>query len=169
MDAPLLNAGRALDAAMQLLPPEMKSDRSRVLLLAIGRQESRLIERRQIVAGRPTGPAVGLLQMEEGGGIKGVLEHRATQLHADKVCEARGVAPLRHSVWEAMQRDDILSFAFGRLLLWTDVPPLPSLGDTEKNWQVYLRVWRPGAFKWDPDGLRKKWDASYAYAMQVLE
>lgn len=115
------------------------------------------------------GPASGLLQMEEGGGVRGVLNHRATQLHADAVCRALGVAPTCHSVWEAMQRDDILSFAFGRLLLWTDVPPLPSLGDTEGNWQVYLRVWRPGAFKWDPDGLRKKWDASYAYALQVLE
>lgn len=169
MDAPLLNATRALDTALTLLPPEMTSDRARVLLLAIGLQESRLIYRRQIVGGRPVGPASGLLQMEEGGGVEDVLNHRATQLHADKVCEARGVAPIARSVRQAMERDDILTFAFGRLLLWSDVPPLPGLGDTEGNWKVYLRVWRPGAYQRDPDGLRAKWSGNYEAAMQVVQ
>lgn len=166
MDRLLLDALRALNSALELLPPEMTSRLARVQLIAIGLQESRLAERRQIVSGRPVGPAAGLLQFEEGGGVKGVLNHRTTQLHAQALCAARGVAPDRHEVWQALARDDILAFGFGRLLLWTDPAPLPD--DPEGAWQYYLRTWRPGAAERQYDVLRAKWSLNYLKAQQGM-
>ena len=70
----------AVEPAMALLPPHMASDKVRVMMLAIGLQESRLTHRAQIVFtdakvngadGRTRrekikGPARGLWQFERG-------------------------------------------------------------------------------------------------------
>lgn len=140
------DALKAIDCALCVLPEKMNSPEARVMLIAIGMQESRLIHRRQLVGSppRPTGPATGLWQFERGGGVVGVLQHRASRDHARTLCAARGVEPVSQSVWQALQHDDVLAAGFARLLLWTDPFSLPKLGDINGAWDLYMRVWRPG-------------------------
>jgi hypothetical protein len=129
---------RGLDPALALLPYRMDSLAARILLLTIGLQESRLEHRRQL----GNGPARGLLQFEQGGGVKGVMTHHASKDYARKLCDARGVAFKARSVWARLETDDVLAFGFGRLLLWTHPKPLPA--NEADAWDYYLWLWRPG-------------------------
>lgn len=133
--------------AAGLLPCRMKDPRADVLLLAIGLQESRLVYRDQLEAGgrdtRP-GPAMGLWQFERGGGVAGVLDHRATEHYARALCRDRGVDPVPDAVWRRLEEDDVLAAGFARLLLWTLPQALPALGDWAGAWEQYLDAWRPG-------------------------
>lgn len=144
----------AVEPALGLLPGQMDSDRARLMLLAIGLQESRFQHRRQI-----GGPARGFWQFEREGGVQGVLRHPATSRLAGTVCSLRGVAPVPDAVYRRLEYDDVLAAAFARLLLWTDPQPLPALGDVAAAWQYYLRTWRPGR----PH--RETWDGLYAQAL----
>ncbi|MNL86831.1 hypothetical protein D3C87_2157110 [compost metagenome] len=38
----------------------------------------------------------------------------------------------------------MLAAGVARLLLWTDPKTLPSIGDVDAAWALYLRTWRPG-------------------------
>jgi hypothetical protein len=135
-----------LSQALDLLPRSMDSERARVLLLAIGLQESKLIHRRQLVGNppRPVGPATGLWQFERGGGCAGVLTHEASKDLMRWVCRVRKVKPTPHDLWTALQTDDVLAAAAARLLLWTDPKTLPSVADAGAAWETYIRTWRPG-------------------------
>jgi hypothetical protein len=137
---------QSLSAALALLPDRMDSVQARMMLLAIGLQESRLTHRYQISPGATggKGPARGLLQFEQGGGVQGVMRHAATKEHAEQICAARGVEWNQLTIWRALEHDDVLAFAFGRLLLWSDPKPLPPLADVWAAWDLYLRTWRPG-------------------------
>ncbi|MFB8829040.1 hypothetical protein ACE0DR_05925 [Azotobacter sp. CWF10] len=148
----------AIAPALALLPARMNSPRAEVLLLAIGLQESGLTHRQQI-----DGPARGLWQFEQGGGVRGVLQHPLSRPHALTICDARGVFPAAPAVYAALEHDDILAAAFARLLLWTDPAPLPAVGEVGAAWDLYLRTWRPGK----PH--RNRWDSCYAQAMDALE
>lgn len=117
-------------------------DRARVMLLAIAGQESAVRERRQ----RPVAHAMGLWQFERGGGVAGVLTHRATMARAGAVCAARRVEPTASAVHAALERDDVLASAFARLLLWSDPRPLPGMAEELEAWRCYVRIWRPGAY-----------------------
>lgn len=139
------------------LPGWMLTRRSRVMLLAIGLQESRFEHRRQI-----GGPARGFWQFEQGGGVKGVLSHPASRDKAEAVCKARGIAADRQTVYEELPLDDILACAFARLLLLTDPRPLPELHDAQGAWNYYIRNWRPGK----PH--RSTWDDLYAKARAAV-
>lgn len=140
-----------LTPALQLLPAKMDSVAARRMLLAIGLQESLLIYRRQI-----KGPARGLWQFEEGGGVLGVLRHPASADEAEHVCNLRMVKPAPRAVWMSLETDDILAACFARLLLWTDPQPLPDTADAA--WRYYLRTWRPG--KPHEHTWRRFWDES---------
>ena len=147
----------AIAPALALLPARMNSPQAEVMLLAIGLQESGMIHRRQI-----GGPARGIFQFEQGGGVAGVLRHPASASYARGVCAARKVNPEPGIVWVELEHDDILAAAFARLLLWTDPAPLPAVGEVAKSWDLYVRTWRPGK----PH--RNRWDACYAQAMDAL-
>ena len=147
----------AIAPALALLPARMTSPQAEALLLAIGLQESGLAHRRQI-----GGPAHGLWQFEQGGGVRGVLRHPLSRSHALAGCDARDIAPVPSAVYAALEHDDILAAAFARLLLWTDPAALPAVGEVGKAWDLYLRTWRPGK----PH--RSRWDACYAQAMDAL-
>src|SRR5690606_34041393 len=139
--------GQIMEPALDLLPARMGSIEARVMLLAIALQESGLAHRWQVVdLRRPAikGPARGLLQFERGGGVRGVLTHPASRDHAADVCLARGVVAAPQQVYDALDQDDILAVALGRLLLWTDPHRLPGVGDEPGAWALSLRVWRPG-------------------------
>lgn len=124
---------------MSILPPEMDTPKARVMLLAIGLQESRFEYRKQI-----HGPAKGFWQFEPFGGVRGVLVHPASAAHAEEVCKARNVPAMTKNVYDALQYDDILAACFARLLLWTDAAPLPPIGMVSSAWNCYARNWRPG-------------------------
>lgn len=131
--------GQIMEPALDLLPTRMGSIEARIMLLAIALQESELKYRRQV-----GGPARGLMQFEQGGGVKGVLSHPASRTYAAQVCAALGVDPSQQAVYAALDQNDTLAVCFGRLLLWTDPSTLPSINDVLGAWNLYQRVWRPG-------------------------
>lgn len=131
----------AIRPALRLLPAPMMSREALVMLFAIGLQESRMEWRRQ----HGNGPARGLLQFEQGGGVHGVMTHPASRTHAYTVLGALGHTDItEHAVWAALETDDVLAFAFGRLLLWTDAKALPKMDNPWAAWDCYIRNWRPG-------------------------
>lgn len=151
----------AIDPAMQLLPPKMNTPAAKVMMLAIGLQESRFQYRAQKVAGKPyeKGPARGFWQFERGGGVHGVMSHPATSELAKHVCEARDVPFDSVLVHAKLETDDILAAAFARLLLWADSKSLPLVNaDHDAAWDCYVRNWRPGK----PH--RDTWDEFHAQA-----
>ncbi len=146
-----------LPAAFSLLPPPMTSPEASALLLAIGLQESRFLERRQ----RGRGPARGFWMFEPAG-VAGVLEARHT---AQPVLEA--AASLRYpqllelqpaDVCALLEHNDVLAAVFARGLLWTSPAPLPGPREHEAAWRLYLALWRPGRPR------RESWDSLYAEA-----
>jgi hypothetical protein len=147
-----------IDTSMQLLPAEMDSSQARVMLLAIGLQESRFEHTHQI-----GGPAHGYWQFESGGGVKGVMTHPASEKHARSVCFDLGVPWARAQVFDAIEHDQVLACAFARLLLWTDPRALPDLGDPDGAWDCYIRNWRPG--KPHPD----TWPKFYQQALKFVQ
>lgn len=146
----------AIEPAAKLLP-HMDSPKARMMLLAIGLQESRFEHRRQI-----GGPARGFWQFEKNGGVRGVLGYKTTAVDAVKVCHACNVESRTREVYDQIEHDDILACCFARLLLWTDPMPLPMIGDVEGSWAYYERNWRPGK----PH--RHTWDALYQQAHNLL-
>lgn len=148
----------AIDQAMRLLPERMDTPAARVMLLAIGLQESGFKARRQMDGG----PARGYWQFERGGGVLGVMGHRAVQYLAQDVCRARGVEWSTGAVHDALEHDDVLAAAFARLLLWTDPKPLPAIGNPQEAWALYDRAWRPG--KPRPE----HWRANYTEAVRSV-
>lgn len=135
-----------VEPAFRELPARMASDEARVMLLAIGLQESRFRHRLQMPLrpGMPNGPARGFWQFEQGGGVKGVMGHRASSRLALESISSRNLRPNSPTVWAALATDDVLAAIFARLLLWTDPAPLPRIGDHEAAWDCYIRNWRPG-------------------------
>lgn len=153
-----------IDPALQLLPSRMDGPQARVMLLAIGLQESRFSYRFQIVKGRPgiKGPAKSFWQFEEPT-VGLVLRNPVTARHANMLCSHFGLASRQRDVHWAMEENDVLAAAMARLLLWADAKPLPDLGDVEGAWTMYAdRAWRPGK----PH--RHTWDAFYMQALEYV-
>lgn len=153
-----------IDGALALLPTQMDSPEARVMLHAIGWQESRFTHRFQVVAGEPgeKGPARGFWQFERGGGCAGVLRHRASRYWMHHLCTVRGCQPSPDALWRQIERDDVLAAGAARLLLFTDPKRLPALGDEAGAWGLYERVWRPGK----PH--RDTWAQAYRQALETL-
>ncbi len=146
-----------INAALAMLPKRMTSDQARIMLLAIGLQESRFEHRHQI-----GGPAHGFWQFESGGGVRGVMAHANTRKHAAELCVARQVPFIRSFVFDALEFDDMLAAGMARLLLWSDPWPMPANDDPQAGWDLYLRTWRPGK----PH--RQTWDAFYRQAVAAV-
>ena len=130
--------------ALSRLPARMDSPEARVLMLAIGLQESRMTDRRQL-----GGPARGLWQFEVGtpetrGGVEGVLLHPASSRYLVATCAACDLRPVAQVIHAQLEHDDVLAAIVARLLLWTDPAPLPAIDDAEGGGGYYLRPWRPG-------------------------
>ena len=132
---------------------------ARVLLLAIGMQETRFEERDQGDSAIE-GPALGFWQFEKPavadffarGTV--LLRSRAGMLMAD--LPATPIA-----AWHAIgQGADHLACILARDLLWRGVrSPLPALGDIDGAYAQYLKAWRPGK----PS--RDRWTTAYAQAI----
>lgn len=130
----------AITPAIELLGKRFDSLPARVLLLAIALQESGGTHRVQL----GNGPARGLWQFEQGGGVRGVLTHKASTGDAVRLCVDRKVTPQQAPAWEALATDDVLAAGFARLLLFTDPRPLPPMTNPQAGWDYYFRLWRPG-------------------------
>lgn len=160
----------AIDPAMELLPAQMDSIEARLMLLAIGLQESRFAHRFQVVSGKPgaKGPARGFWQFERGtrasrGGVWGVFLHPASRYWLSIVCAARGCDFDPMVIWQRVETDDVLAAAVARLLLFTDAAALPRIGERDQAWHLYARrTWRPG--KPHP----QTWPDFYEMAMCVV-
>ncbi len=148
----------AINPALKLLPDRMDSPKARVMLLAIGLQESRFQYRRQL----DDGPARSFWQFERGGGAKGVLRHSQSRDDMERICQVRNCPPTALNLWTRMEFDDVLAAAAARLLLWTDPYPLPNLNDPEGAWRLYFRVWRPGKPR------RSTWDGFHTQAVRFV-
>lgn len=153
----------AVVPALSLLPGKMDTPEARVMLLAIGMQESHLTYRRQM----PTGPARGLWQCEPGtrtsrGGIWGLYLFPTTKDALSALCSSRSVSYDPVSIYTAIETDDILAAGCARLLLFTDPKPLPDIGDVQGAWNLYARVWRPG--KPRPD----EWASNHTQAQEAV-
>lgn len=128
----------AIDPALTQLP-RMDSTNARIILLAIAYQESGAKHRKQV-----GGPARGYWQFEQGGGVRGVLNHSASKPYIQHMLGALDYSPdsSAASCYAAIEHNDILAAAFARLLLWTDPAPLPN--NAPDAWGLYMRTWRPG-------------------------
>lgn len=162
---------RGVDPALRLLPPKMDSPEARVLVLAIGLQESDFRDRRQLVTvergGRrvtvPEGPAKSFWQGEVTGGmVHYVPRHPATRELAAHLCQARQVPFEDVAMWNAIENDDVLAAGLARLLLYSDAAPLPALGKRKTAWAYYARNWRPGRPK------PEKWPLCYERALEFV-
>jgi hypothetical protein len=149
---------RVLDPMFNQLLPHFDSPEARVMLLAIGLQESKFLTRRQY----SDGPARGYWQAERGGSVLGVLTSSATRDYASSVCSLRNVAPYADAVWRKLEFDDLLAAAFARLTLWADPQSLPGLGRGGEAWDCYIRAWRPGR----PHKIT--WNGCYAQALEAV-
>lgn len=164
-----------VNQGLELLPPAMDTPAARVMLFAIGQQESKFKHRRQLVGSplQPIGPAKSYWQAEMGGGmVHGVRVHSATREYAARLYEARGVEDNDRSIWNAIENDNVLACALARLLLWSDPYRLPKADDVGGGWQTYLRTWRPGAYaRGTPTKqaeLRAEWSQAHAWARSFI-
>jgi hypothetical protein len=135
----------ALNAALALLPERMNTIEARVIVHAIGMQESKFATRVQFSpkAAGNRGPARGLHQFERGG-ITGLMKHPATKDHLVSLCAARQVDFHLDAIYSAIETDDILDAGLSRLNLWWDAAALPRMNQPWLGWELYLRTWRPG-------------------------
>lgn len=150
----------AIGPAFKLLPAKMDSDAARVMLLAIGLQESRFEFRFQKTSDPyRKGPARGFWQNERGGGVRGVMTSLATRQFAMDVCKAQGVPFDDTLVHARLEFDDVLAAAIARLILWADPRPLPGVdASDDETWGCYFRNWLPGHPR------RETWDEFHAQA-----
>ena len=85
-----------IDPALALLPASMDTPEARIMLLAIGLQESHFEHRRQLVGNPPgpSGPAKSLWQAEQGGGlVRGLRLHAVTSAAAARARFTSILAP----------------------------------------------------------------------------
>jgi hypothetical protein len=120
------------------------TDLARRELLAIALTEAgpKLDARYQNSPSPLPGPARSFWQMEQGGGVAGVLNHSASRTWARQACAELAVVADPAAIWRAIEGNDVLACCWARLLLWTDPAPLPTT--QQAGWDYYLRLWRPG-------------------------
>jgi hypothetical protein len=128
-----------------------------VLLLAIAGQESNLEHRFQV-----RGPARGYWQFERGGGLAGVMSHKASATIMRDALDELGIGTAYEAAWAALPYSELLQVTAARCLLWTDPAPLPEVGDEQEAWHYYLRNWRPGKPHCDV------WPTHYRAALQAV-
>lgn len=131
--------GPMYQASCALLPPQLDSPQAKAMLMAIAMQESRLDARRQI-----GGPARGFWQFELGG-INGVLKHKASAPYINAVLSRLDYDAQPQTSYTAIEHNDVLAFAYARLLLYTLPQPLPDSAEPDEGWEQYIGGWRPGA------------------------
>lgn len=142
----------AVAPALSLLGGKFDSPQARVMLMAIGHQESGFASRRQV-----GGPAHGFWQFELNG-VRAVLNNDAASAPASHLCQLLDYPYDADVIYHALADNDVLAAGFARLLLWSDPHPLPAVGAQSYAWDYYKRNWRPG--KPRPEHWAKSYDAA---------
>lgn len=145
-----------VNPALELLPARLCTNEARVLLLAIGGQESELKYRAQI-----RGPARGLWMFEKPG-VSEVMQ-KADPREVATLFDARGVHYAVDAAMAMMETDDIFAAGMARLLLACDPKPLPAIGAMGSAWAYYARDWKPGKPR------PKDWPANYRAAVKAVQ
>lgn len=148
--------GPIYKAVCALLPPKLDTVEAKAMMFAIPMQESRWDERRQI-----GGPARGFAQFEIGG-IRGVLNHKASKPLIRAVLDRLDYDYDPLTSFTAIEHNDVLALAYMRCLLWTLPDPLPARGESDEAWRQYIEAWRPGRPR------RSTWDAFYKQAWDLV-
>lgn len=121
-----------------LIADRFVSVEARILLLAIGLQESEFKHRKQI-----GGPAHSFWQ-EEPNGIRAVMHNEITKPYLQCVCAAMGIEFNLDEIYHEVVHNDELACVVARLILYADPHKLPEVGDQDGAWACYLFNWRPG-------------------------
>lgn len=150
--------------AAQFWRPTWNTPESRAILVAISGQEAGFTAVAQVLSGGGKGPARGLWQFERAGGVRGVLTHRVSKPHIERICATLGYKVDERTLWQALERDDVLACCFARLLLLTDPNPLPPAiqASYSRAWSIYNSNWRPG--KPHPN----RWPNNWAIALATI-
>lgn len=143
--------------ALQLLPAQMTSSEAKVIILAIGLQETHFRSRQQY----NDGPATGFFQFELGG-VREVLQNRRTSQIIQDVCSQLDVDCTDIAIHEALKTNDVLTVVMARLLLWCDPHAMPAMDDVEGSWNSYIYEWMPGKPR------RLDWTANHALALKTV-
>lgn len=150
---------KIIKPGLEFVPAKLRGISGQYMILSIFQQESGLKYRLQ----QPNGPAKGLGQFERGGGVRGVMNHHASQDMAQAACRSLDIPWDEKTIYGALEFNDYLAVVFARLLLWTDPSPMPGTQDPEYAWQYYKRNWRPG----QPH--RETWNAYFARAVKAVQ
>jgi hypothetical protein len=146
--------------ALPLIGGPAPSLSARRVLLAVAIQESGLRYRAQRLANGKAGQARGWWQFESGGGVAGVMAHKACKDWVRRLCDYHEVTWEREAVWRALEGHDALAVGLARALLQTDPYPIPMA--QEGAWTCYAhRLWRPGKPHW------QTWPAAWETASSV--
>ncbi|MBO1856818.1 hypothetical protein J4G52_25090 [Burkholderia cenocepacia] len=127
-----------LEPALAVLPTRFDTPQARVMLLAIGLQESGFMREDQV-----GGPARSYWQFEING-VKAVMSFAGTAALSQLVARHAGIQFDAHVIYSALDHNDQLACQFARLLLWSAPGPLPALGASDAAWALYQSCWRPG-------------------------
>lgn len=144
--------------ALATLPQAMDSPEARLLLLAIGAQESGYRARQQV-----GGPARGFWQFEINGVLAVMHNTRTAGLMFDW-CRENDITYGSHSIYDQLDQDDELACVPARLMLWADPRPLPKIGDVQGAFDYYERGWMPGK----PNYSRWR-DTAYPQALAAIQ
>ena len=145
-----------IPVGLSLLNGTYGTQEARLMLLAIGQQESGFQHRKQV-----HGPAVGWWQFELSAATE-VLTQQSTKRLAIYCCNLLGYDPSGPSTLKAIEHNDLLATVFARLLLYRYPGQLPQIGEEERAWEQYIHQWRPGK----PD--RNRWTLSYRMARNEI-
>jgi len=156
-------------AFLEALTGTHTNEAAQQFLMTVALQESGLVHRFQQIGNGVPGPARGFWQFEQNaiharpakGREWGLLIHGTSAPRLRVVCDALSIEPTGSAIWRAIEGNDLLAFACARLLLLTDMDPVPL--DRQAAWLLYANVlWRPG--KPHPD----KWPNNWAAAKAAL-
>lgn len=153
---PVLINELMLTPLFAILPSKMNTPNARAMLLAIGLQESKFKYRKQF-----GGPAKGFWQFELNG-VKGVLNHSASQDFAVSLLRELVIPGKSKATYKATQYNDLLAAGFARLLLWTLPDALPEQEEINKGWEQYIEAWRPGK----PH--KETWETNWTVAWETI-
>lgn len=148
----------AINPALECLPPMLRSDPARCMLLAIGRHESNFATRQQ-----HHGPAHGLWQFELNG-VRTVLYSSKAGNYLYRLGQDLDVRYGSITIYDALLTNDVMAAGLARLMLWADPQPLPVIGDADNAWACYLRCWNPGR-----RDVQERFNRAYADAVATMQ
>lgn len=118
--------------------PWERDDEGRLALLAFAGQETIW----QNIQQHGGGPGRGPWQFEPPTcGL--VLNNPASKIMAHRLCGTVGIAATQGAVYDRLLDRRISPF-MARLDTWCDPRALPTYGDQQATWEMYMREWRPG-------------------------